>query len=342
MHKYIFILLCLFLTSCKSKIKETSITIANSSQAEKLSVLPDTIDISEEHFPRKNAPLNIFDKREKANYEALHFWDLVDFSNIELIKSDRKKFDNSFINFLGLLNTLDNEVAKKAVLIPLQKSNGDILRYILSSYYQYLYRYNSPFTNHLVYEKILSWSVKNPKLRIAEQQQANKLLSIISKNKVGSKAENFAYTSPDEITRLLNKSLSKYVLLIFYSPSCGVCQKEAIEIGQNTKLEALARKNQLEIIFVYPGSDDKLWRENLDIFPTFAKVGIASEDIVSKGIYDIQSWPTIYLLNSKSEVVLRDCSLKEALNKILSNNFSSESNNELSANMSTHQFADLQ
>lgn len=320
MLRFVFIILAsLIFLSCKSKRQDKIIETKKSGSIERLKVLPDTVGISEEHFPRKHAPVNISDQRKKAEYEALHFWDMVDFSCIELLRKDKQKLDNSFINFLGLLKTLDNETAKEAVIYPLKKSNGEVLRYLLSSYYRYLYRYNSPFTNHVVYESVLSWGTKTTKLRISEQQQAKNLLAVITRNKVGSKSENFSYTSPDNVTRVLNRSFAKNVLLIFYSPSCSVCKNEAQEIAQNKDLESMVQKNDLEIIFIYPGNNEALWKENLEIFPSFAKVGIASETIVSEGVYDIQAWPTIYLLNSKSEVVLRDCRLKEALQYIMKN-----------------------
>lgn len=319
MSRLLFIIMgSLLFISCKSKQNDTTVSTTKAGYTEQLKILPDSIHITEEHFPRKYAPLNIFNQKKKAEYEAIHFWDMVDFSNVELLKKDRQKFDNSFVNFMGILKTLgNNDVSRKAVLYPLEKSNGDILRYILSLYNKYLYRYNSPFMNHSVYESVLHWGTKTTKLRISEQQQAKNLLTVISRNKVGNTAENFSYTSSDKITRMLNRSFARNILLIFYSPTCGVCKREAREIAENDKLEKLVRKNDLEIIFVYPGNNGTLWKENLEIFPSFAKVGMASEEIVSKGIYDIQAWPTIYLLNSKSQVILRDCSLREALDEIM-------------------------
>ena len=69
----------------------------------------------------------------------------------------------------------------------------------------------------------------------------------------------------------------------------------------------------LTILSVYPGSNVKQWIENLPSMPEKNWVNAYDNDmtITNKRIYDIKTIPTIYLLDDKKRIILKDTSLEE-------------------------------
>lgn len=310
----IFIIL-LFCFSCKSLSKTTDDKTI-SKDYKQLVVLTDTFKICDKNLPRPSAPLDIIDAKDRAIYEAMHYWDNINLRNDSVI-NDTEVFKNSIVNFVGLLTSLNLKDAQKAVVIPLDKSIGHGLRLILTTYFNYLYRYNSPLQNLKLYQTILEWSVKNKRLIPEERARAKDLLETIQHNDIGSVAEDFDYTGLDSVKRKLSRGFAPLTLLIFYDPNCHVCQHEAISISKNEDLEKLANTNTLDILFISLDRDPKEVQAMSDIIPRFAKIGIAPKELISKGLYDIQAVPSIYLLDGEKKVLLRDCKLTDAIAKIL-------------------------
>lgn len=315
--KYIVILI-LFLVlilSCKSR---NNILRYPDNNVKKITLLSDSISIDILNLGGKSCFVHKLNPRERALYEANHYWDSINLEDTTITYND--SYMRSVVaNFIGLVSSVDSIESKKLICIPLEKSNDKSLRKILYIYYIYLYRYSSLLKNLYLYDSVLSWCLTSSKINDAEKVKAGNLLATIRRNKINSLSEDFEYLGIDSVKRRMHRGHAKRMLLIFYSPDCYLCRNEATTMSKNEILSNFVKQNILDILFIYPGSNTILWTENLDMIPSFAKVGIAYDDIISKGIYDIQAWPTIYLLDENKYVIMKDCELKDVINYIEKN-----------------------
>ena len=236
---------------------------------------------AQEDFPYPSVPAELTTPQKRADYVVRHYWDNIDFCDTTLIHRPGM-LEQGFVNFIDLLPRL-GKLEQVGWTIFTQKAigkNPTYDKYMKDLAERYLYTTTSPMHNDTLYCHLLEAINLLPSTSEAEREQNSFIIANLNKNKVGSQATNFEYTDEKGQRRQLYSIQSDYTLLYMYDPDCETCH----EVEEQMKKEkGIAH---IPIVRVNAMARKDLWKS-----------------------YYFRSFPTLYLLDSKKRVVLKDTEL---------------------------------
>ncbi len=273
-------------------------------------IVPDT-------FVLPPIPQTITVPQERTEYLTMHYWDRFDFGDRKMI--DRPEItEQAFVDYINILHHVPKESADKSVEYTLNKAAVDTVMYghFATLFEKYLYDPNSPFRNEELYLPVLHEYTNSPLLTEERRSVFLFQLDMALKNRVGQKARNFAYTLPSGQSYTLYDLKSEYTLLMFSNPGCSTCEAVTKQLGQSKELSGALSLNSpgrtmLTILTIYPDNDLEEWLAHLDKMPTAWIHGYdKGMKITHEKLYDIKAIPTLYLLDSNKNVILKDTSIE--------------------------------
>ncbi len=270
-------------------------------------------------FPRPlpNVPSSIKEADEQAFYMLQHYWDKFDFGNKEILDKP-EAFEECLANYFGLLTSLKLEQVKEPALYPLKNSLDSVLQVELKLYRKYFYEANSPMNNNDIYEAVLNWTLSTPRTSKEQKIEAELLLALISKNKVGTKATDFIYQEADGSKHHLDHLLAPYSLLAFVKSDCATCEAFVEQLKGNDELREELKRLKLDIVLIY--LDAEMGQEELSELPSWIIAGTDCQNVIlNKQLYDIKATPTFYLLKRGGEVLLKETFPDEVLEYLKKN-----------------------
>lgn len=270
-------------------------------------------------FPLPDVPESVKDNRERAIYLSKHYWDLFSFNDTSLI-SQTNITEQGFVDYIHILNYISFNDAKRSLRIFLNKSQEHPAMYshFASLFEKYYYGADSPYRNEELYIPVLDILLKSRVLSKTEQRKYDFQREMIHKNRVGTKATDFDYTLANGESKKMRAFKSDFLILFFTNPDCATRCDVIDDFNNSEVLKKVFshnsfNRNMLTILSVYPGSNVKEWIENLSTMPEKNWVNAYDNGMVitNKRIYDIKTIPTIYLLDNKKRIILKDTSLEE-------------------------------
>lgn len=171
----------------------------------------------------------------------------------------------------------------------------------------YLGHPNSPIFNEERYLLVMEEANKQGLLDTADQVRLEDRKALFNRNKVGFPAEDFTYQTADGSKHTLYNSFKGYeLLLMFYNPDCGTCQKFMEYIGTSNIIKSAVKKG-LKVLCIYAQDDVEEWLSKLSIVPDFATAGYNADGVIwNESLYDLKALPTLYLLDKEKKVILKD------------------------------------
>lgn len=264
-------------------------------------------------------PPHIQSTEERAQYLLKHFWDERSLADTTLI--ERKDFEHSYTDYCGLLVSFPADSVKQDIVFPLEQSNGSMLLYALSLYQSMLYDTSSPTVSEDHYRYVLEWMIRSPKIKGEHQDQAKSLLSLINKNRVGSIAEDFIYTKADGSRHHLKNSHSAQTLLILVNPNTPNYHNLLDKIARHPTVSKLIQGKQLSIKVIYVQTSMEQFVLDTEQLPKIFEAGYDAEDkILTDQLYNIKTHPTMYLIDRKGQVLLKEASLERLEQYLLHGN----------------------
>lgn len=304
---YFFLFFILGATACSSSRKASSnVKLKRTGSSTQI--------VSENIFHLPQIPEVITSPEERGKFLVMHYWDRFDFSNERLI-SRPEITEQAFVDYIHILqNYVSFEDAKKSLHYTLKKmkENDAMHAYFASLFEKYLYEPNSPFRNEEFYLVVLKQLIKSSSLSKEEKSKYKFQLSMANKNRVGKKATNFNYTLASGETLSLYSIKSDYLLLIFFDPECSTCDAVIRQIRESESVNNAMKMNSptrtmLTVLTVYPGENLNVW---LDYLPQLPAEWTNAYDqgmvITKKNLYDINTYPILYLLDKNKKVILKD------------------------------------
>ena len=141
-------------------------------------------------------------------------------------------------------------------------------------------------------------------LNEADRLRATYRIEIAAKNRPGTTASDFNFlTRYGKHCHLLGFKASKPILLFFYDPNCDHCMQTIAQLKQS------AVPDKAEVVAIYAEDDRERWEETNSQLPENWTVGYALDPIQDDETYIFLTSPTLYLLDSKKTILLKDTSL---------------------------------
>ena len=172
----------------------------------------------------------------------------------------------------------------------------------------YWYNPNSPFYNERLYglylETLLSQLPQEDAMCFSYQFK----LELLKRNQVGKLATDFQYELSDGTRRSLKATPVKgnRLLLLFYDPECESCHEVLLQMAADKALAAAVKAGQISVLAIYTEGNEDAWRKNLPDMPAGWMVGMDREVVKNEALYDLKAMPSLYLLDGKKQVLLKD------------------------------------
>lgn len=246
----------------------------------------------------------------RAGYVIEHFWDALDFADT-LHTHDRDFMEQAFANYITLFPIVDTAVLGRAVngLVSRAVADAESLSLLWETAEKYLYEQDSPAYSEEYYRIFADALVSAPlrdyeKLRLKAQREA------MQKNRVGTRAADFAFeTLGGERIRLSDFAAGQPLLLFFYDPECAHCMEVVAELSAMEPLQRAVAAGDMAVLAVYAGwgsRDRELWHRTADKIPASWTAGYDNGTIFTQDLYVLRNMPALYLLDAAGRVMAKD------------------------------------
>lgn len=252
-------------------------------------------------------PSMLREPEERAGYIVVHFWDAMDFS--DTLRSHNEAFmEQNIANFLSLFPHASPDALTPGVQALLKRAAADegAIRLVSDLAEHYLADPNSPMRCEDYYMVFLEQILELPVLPDGMKERTAYHLAMARKNRPGSIATDFAFTTREGKRQRLSAYGSGNVLLIFYDPACDHCTDILWQLQASAEIGRLIADGSLTVLAIYTEGDRALWQRTCDAMPREWIVGIDESGIVEHELYSLPAMPVIYLLTPNNRVIIKD------------------------------------
>lgn len=308
MNRYgLLIGLILLLASCRAKPGTTEA---------RESAPTDSTVVQAQVFPFPEIPSTLTEPEARKSYLLAHYWERFDFADTTLV-NNRDVTEQGFVNFIALL--ADGATPEELTRESLENWCAGFVgkeharKVLTQTADDYLFNPNSPFYNEGLYgmylEALLGKLPQTDAMRSAYRFK----LELVKRNNVGDKATDFTYYQPDGMRRTLATTPVKNdrLLLMFYDPECESCHEVLLQMAADTVLAEAVRTGKLSVLAVYTEGNEEAWRKALPDMPGGWTVGNDREAVKTGALYDLKAMPSLYLLDGKKTVLLKDAAYEK-------------------------------
>lgn len=292
--------------------------------------------VPNETFPYVTPPMYITDPVEEVLYLSEHFWDNY-IGNAKkdtaLLSIGKEEFRNAYAAYIQVLGTVEpfvgtatgksGDAAKKVI----GNSHKEIFAVAdslyLAGYRQplmglielseaFLYNPNSPYLNEELYIPAIEAILALKSIDSLHKMQHKYQQMMVMLNRKGTKANDFKYEyllhkGTGKAHSTLHKTKAEYLLIYFNNPGCASCKEIQQALADDPIVNGMIESGKLKVLSMYIDKDEAAWRERFDSAPSN---WIYARDYLNQfeanELYGIRAIPSMYLLNSNKEVLLKD------------------------------------
>lgn len=274
-----------------------------------------------QEFPFPTIPTTLTEPESRKSYLLTHYWNVFDFTDTTLV-NNRNVMEQGFVNFIALLadsttpEELTRESLKNWCTSFVEKEHAR--KVLTQTADDYLFDPNSPFYNEGLYglylEALLSKLPQTDAMRSAYRFK----LELVKRNNPGNRATDFTYYLPDGTRRTLGTTSVKNdrLLLMFYDPECKSCHEALRQMAADKALAEAVQTGKLSVLVVYTEDNGEAWRKSLSEMPESWTVGTDREAVKTGALYDLKVMPSLYLLDGKMNVILKNASYEQIYRKL--------------------------
>ena len=260
-------------------------------------------------FRLPEVPATLKTPEDRAAYLALHYWDHFDFNDTSLI-SRPEITEQAFVNFINILPYTAQAQQAVDTLVHRATAKKEMLEHFMELDSKYLFEPNSPMHNEELHILMLKALVNNASLTEEEKSRPRFELEMALKNRSGDVAADFTFTGRDGKRKKLSELKAEYVLIYFNDPECDDCHRMKERLSHSAVINQLLQSGRLKLLSVCVEGKTEGWQT-----ATFPSQWIDSYDdgqkLTRDRVYDLKAMPTLYLLDAKKRVILKDASFKQ-------------------------------
>lgn len=254
-------------------------------------------------------------ENDRSTYLAQHYWDDVDFNQINKNFS-REDIKQKFVDYLSLLSLIPIDQVEDIMTSFLDKAsvNATNFRRFIYLFQSFLNDSGSPLKNEEQYIMVLQYLVRNPKVDELNKIKARSQLKILYRNRQGNCAVDFSFINLLGQPGNLHSLQAPYIVILFYDPVSKYCRAATSELRNNPHLERLQQEILLIVVAVYTGVNSKLWLDYAASMPGQWLNVTDQQQIALHHKYDLHTLPSLYLLDGDKKVLLKNTSVKNLHN----------------------------
>ena len=284
-------------------------------------------------FPMAEIPVMITEPMERLTWLSQHFWD-------RFTATDSLYFcDSVTVNGvpalqleqqLGMFATLVEEIplpdgvkAMELFFDRLEafqraKPSGNVLPETVALASRYFYDPNSPVRSEDLYLPFVSRLASSPLIREDYRQGYAWDARMCALNRTGTQAADFTFIDTAGKRRSLYSIRAPRTLLIFGNPDCQACRELLEQMESYPEISAQIADGSLKVLDIYIDEDIALWKERMHSYPAQWINGYDPSYAIRENlIYNVRAVPSLYLLDAKKTVLLKDATPEKVLNALL-------------------------
>lgn len=256
-------------------------------------------------LPLPQVPDSLRTVTSRADFVALNFWNAMKWNDTTATSSS--EMTQSVADFVSVFPHMSGDSARVAAIDKLTHNAvaaGETTALTLSEAIEtVLFNAHSPQRDETLYtlfaQSLLSAGAP-------DSVRLEYMLEMTRKNMVGSYAADFKFTARNTTTtHHLSDLRGKKVLLLFYDPSCEDCHRLANALALDTIIKKAVDDDRLVVLAVSPEDADE-WRNAGEWLPTQWIDATDNGAIYNDELYDIGSFPSLYLIDSDGRVIIKD------------------------------------
>ena len=234
-------------------------------------------------------------------------WEGFAFENKQTVES--REAEERFARFLlGLEHQTPIQQAEQIGALLAKAEQHNATSRFLTLAEKYLYDPNSPYRNNERYLQFLQYAATHQLADYTTNTRYKKHYTMVQKNRVGTPAADFPFTTQAGEEGHLYNLQSPYILLFFHDPDCEECQfvKQQLE-----NQHAHFAQKGVQVMAVYIDDEIEAWKSAS--YPP-AWLSVYAPEIDQQDLYNIKALPTLYLLDTQKRVLLKDVRLEDVIN----------------------------
>lgn len=242
-------------------------------------------------------------QQASADSAAIHFWD-----NVRSVSAD--SLQERMSEFVSMLPDLRSDSIRSEAVRIAAESNGktEESAYLFSQAAENcLFARTSPLHDEPTYIAFLRAMIA---AGYPDKVRSEWMLTMVGKNQPGSVVADFAFTDRGGKEHTLYHELGKPMILFFYDPECDDCHSTARELAADTAVNAALESGAVRLLAINPASADG-WRDIPQDFPPTWLDGNDDGVLDASEAFFFSSFPSIYFLDAKGKVVLKDPSVSD-------------------------------
>lgn len=284
-------------------------------------------------FPMAEIPMMITEPQERMAWLSQHFWDrftatdsLYFCDSVTVNGVPAKKLEQQMGLFASIVQEVSLKDGVKAMELffdrleafQLAKPSGNLFPQTVALASRYFYDPNSPVRDEDLYlpfvSRLATSAIVREDFRAGYAWDAQKC----ALNRTGTPAADFTFIDTAGKRRTLYSIKAPHTLLIFGNPDCQAC-RELLEMMEDyPEISARIADGSLRVVDIYIDEEIDLWKERMATYPKewingYDPAHVIREDL----IYNVRAVPSLYLLDAKKTVLLKDATPEKVLSALL-------------------------
>ena len=284
-------------------------------------------------FPMMEIPMMITEPMERMTWISQHFWDrftatdslyFCDSVTVNGVKAlDLEKQMGIFATLVEQVPLKDGVKAMdlffdRLEAFQLAKPSGNVLPETVALASRYFYDPNSPVRSEDLYLPFVSRLAASALIQEDYRQSYAWDAQMCALNRTGTPAADFVFIDTAGKRRTLYGIHAPRTLLIFGNPDCKACKELLEQMGEYPEVSAMIADGSLKVVDIYIDQEIDLWKERMASYPAQWINGYDPSFTIRENlVYNVRAVPSLYLLDAKKTVLLKDATPEKVLNALL-------------------------
>ena len=236
-----------------------------------------------------------------------HYWDSFNWNDSRWT-AETSALEGAFMFWADQLGRIPETDAARLSGALLRKvdSHPDIQLLLLDAAGYFWRHPGSMFRNEELLIPMLETAVAAPGIGDIHKARLRARLASALRNRPGTRAADFTYTTGDGTRGTLQSFKAEYTLVMFYNPGCPECGRIEESIQHSEVFAPLIASGRLKVLAIYSGEDVAAWRSHLAQMPAGWTAGHAPMGKDGTAAYDLPGIPALYLLDRDKTVLVRN------------------------------------
>lgn len=256
-------------------------------------------------------PDSVSTLQKRCDFMVTHYWDFCD---TKKAFSARDKMAQAFDVYLSFMPYSSADVTRESIgafMKRIEKQPADIL-FIGELAESKLYSDTATIPSDQLYLWFIEPIVKNKRVDRSAKMRFEHQASILARSQTGMAAPEFSFTDSKGTPGTWTPDTTAMATILFFNdPDCSECKMARLRLSLDIKTNRLIEAGVVKIISITPGDPDEEWLEAVSGYPANWTVG-ASPSVDE--IYDLRATPSIYVLDDKGTILLKNTTPEVILN----------------------------